>query len=596
MKRLLCLLALASCADPAVLEVRMKIEARDLDDIELVVGKGDFVASETFIDCTLPLGAEPTGTCGFEGAEGRWTDESEMTFVLYGEPDTPLAIFADGNRRERSVTATAAEAALPPTAGERRILDLTLFSRTAERRRCSFELPRGPGAGSANANALAVYNVFTDPFREMIVSSGGSVSIVRPVPDGDSCVTHIPLTGIPQCSNMARMATFCDVRPGGMVVGPFRADTLRVQVGAVCETPAQIGWATSTGRCSEPRFTPIPFGGTPDDVSDPVIVDFDGNGDFEVVFTVLDRRNNPTGAAPVYLAVGHAERITTRLEPFDLEPLAMNSVRPHTPLVHQLADNRLIVIPGSSPAFGVWRDAFGPIVGPAEVELARAPALVASTGLQGVVRVTTAGNVELLVLDPRGTTVARSYALLEPITADPSVPVAIGRLTEGGPVSAIVVDDGRMQSFALEGEEASAVRGLWDPGAVSGAQFALLANIDGVSGADVVSFAPLSARLEAATAAGAKLEGWPIDLTRQTGRTHVVVTDLDGPDVSSDRVLRDLEIVTLSEGLLEIITLGPGSYDIAQTPWPAIRHDPLNSSRYAAEADPHQINFRAAVR
>ncbi len=50
MKRLLFLFALAGCADPAALEVRITVRDQDLDDIRLNVLRGDEPSGVSFID------------------------------------------------------------------------------------------------------------------------------------------------------------------------------------------------------------------------------------------------------------------------------------------------------------------------------------------------------------------------------------------------------------------------------------------------------------------------------------------------------------------------------------------------------------------
>jgi hypothetical protein len=116
----------------------------------------------------------------------------------------------------------------------------------------------------------------------------------------------------------------------------------------------------------------------------------------------------------------------------------------------------------------------------------------------------------------------------------------------------------------------------------------LLANLDRLSGAELISVGLGSSLVQASDAGGRALDGWPLSLGGQGGRRHVVISELDGArDPADPAALRDAEIVALSsDGIFETITLGPGSYDSAHVPWPAPNRGSLGPTAYLSDADP----------
>ena len=594
---------LAACADPSSIEVRVAIRDLDLEAVALVVGVGDAEENAPFIDCVAPADDAPTGTCPFEGGDGRWTDPDALSFVVYGEPDTPIAIAIDGLRMGRSVTATRAYTALPDNEGERRILDLALLSRTSERSRCDVEIPAAsvPGPVPADANALSVFEVVQNrAAREVVASANGNLAYGILARTDDECEIRLqPFAGTTQCSGREPVS-WCHVRAGAMAVGPQQGEAPRTLVGAVCASPFQLAAAYLAPRCAEVRVAPVPAAYALADVSDPVVLDVDADGDFEVVVTALDRTATAPGdPAPMAMLVWHPERAD------GLEVIRLGATRATTPFAPLVVPTRgrppVLVIVAQTPALGlfvdgVYREAPGVAAGP----LMRAPALVAGVEAPGVVRVTEDAVQMIRLVAERGgwrSELRFEHPLLAPLTPDLDVRVAIGKLDAEGPVSAVLVDEGDLHAYPLEADRASVRRMLWGKGVASGAQYALLANVDGAPGAEVLSFSRYAPRLAASALDGRPLEGWPITMTSQTGRRHVVVTDLDGPvDGQEESIaLRDIELVTLSDDRLGILTLGPGSYDRTQTPWPMVDRDPLGAATYFSELDPAQFDWRFAI-
>lgn len=600
-------LALSCCADPAALEVRVTIRDQDLEQMYLEVAKGDAMKQSAFVSCTIPFDGALSGTCPFEAGDGRWTDPDRLSFVVYGEPETPVTVAIDGFRTGRSVTATQAFTALPAAEGERRVLDLALLSRTSERSRCEVEVPVGDVGVPAppDTNALAVFDLYGSRVeREVIVSANGNLAHAGLLRGDDTCEVRLqPLAEMRQCVGDSTFK-WCHVRSGAMAVGPSGADVARAVVGALCEAPFQLIAAFPVGRCGRVRSVRAPARFGVDDISDPVVIDLDGDANPEIIYAALDRTGVPVGdEAPVTLLVFHPERTTNPLEEIDL--VNTSATVPLAPLAFAAQDGAVLVVPAATPPFGIYiRGDYFPAPGAPRGALMRAPAALASVEEPGVVRVT-ADAVELIGLEPAGrgwrSWVRHGHSLRDvspPLTQDLDVRVAVGRVDPDDPPYAVIVDDGVAHRFSLTGGGVSVSRPLWGEGVASGAQYALLGNVDGAPGLEIVSHSTYAPQLSASDAEGRVLEGWPIAMTSQTGRRHVVITDIDGPEDNDEDsfALRDLELVTLSDDRLSIISLGPGSYDRTATPWPSADRDPLASGAYFGEADPTQLNWTAVFR
>lgn len=609
MKRACIVLLIASCADPAALEVRVTIRDQDLEKVELEVAKGDAMKRSPFVSCTAPFDGPLEGTCPFEDGEGRWTDPDRLSLLVYGEPDTPIAIAVDGFRSGRSVTATQAFTALPPTEGERRAIDIALLSRTSERSRCDVEVPSGglPVPAPPDSNALGVFDLFgTAIAREIVVSANGNLAYGALVRGDETCEVQLfAYAGTDQCSGQVPFR-WCHVRSGAMAVGPRAADAARPMVGALCESPAQLVAAFTTPRCALVRANRIPAGFEVADISDPVVVDADDDGDLEVVYTAVDRRGLGAGMpAPMSLLIFHPDRGSDSA--VQVVPLTNTlGYEAMSPLAFRTRDGTVLIVAAATPAFGVFvRGSYFEAPGPAAAVLMRAPAMVAGVEEPGIVRVTQ-DEVQFVDVHVAGrgawaSTVRFAYDLSgldTPLTADRDVRVAVGRLASDGAPFAVIVDDGMAHRFELASGGAAVSRPLWGDGVASGAQYALLASLDGAPGFEIFSHSKYGPQLAAATTDGFALEGWPIDLLSQTGRRHVVITDLDGPvdGLAESIALRDIELVTLSDDRLSVISLGPGSYDPRATPWPSANRDPLGSGTYVSDVDPTQIDGTAVFR
>jgi hypothetical protein len=115
-----------------------------------------------------------------------------------------------------------------------------------------------------------------------------------------------------------------------------------------------------------------------------------------------------------------------------------------------------------------------------------------------------------------------------------------------------------------------------------------LANIDGQPGAEVVSFSSDASRVVAMDVQGRPLDGWPISASVLDAKLRMLVADLEG-NLSFDR---DLELVLLTKRRVEVVGLGPGSYDQRSTPWPLVHHDPAARGTHPfprADQDPLRL-------
>lgn len=144
---------------------------------------------------------------------------------------------------------------------------------------------------------------------------------------------------------------------------------------------------------------------------------------------------------------------------------------------------------------------------------------------------------------------------------------AWGSVDEGNELDLFVMQDGILFRSAVSGSPDSEPVDVWQ-GSASGAQPVLLANINGRSGVEVLSYSPASSQVRVQPVDGSSaVNGWPLDFQNiQTGSRQVLVADLDGP--LPGETLRDLEVVMMGDTRLEVHVLGPGSYEPEGMAWP----------------------------
>jgi hypothetical protein len=346
-------------------------------------------------------------------------------------------------------------------------------------------------------------------------------------------------------------------------------------------------------------MTGLPLGGTTtiNQVSRPVLADLNGDGSGEIVVLTA----------------------TSGLALIRWIPGAMPPVR-----------NRVSLAPALSPYNGGTPVTNGPIVVPVRVRSSVQDALIVA-GYPGGIAVV-AGNppqVRLMHVEPRipamsaaasiveqsdttrvvvatlygdrsmtfttlqssngAWTVVDSYTHETPMDVELAVTrdvrIAFGDIDGNDGPEAVIVHNGLAIIYPLDRNATPFVLDVWK-GSIDGVQYALLANVDGKPGAEIIAFDPRSPFLHGIDREGRTLDGWdPSVQALDGGQLRVLVTDLD-PRTSGSAV-GDLEIVTLSNQRLEVLVLGPGSYDLRATPWPQSYRDSRATSAHGpSEQDP----------
>jgi hypothetical protein len=553
-------LLLAACADPAVLEVKVSIDDADLTDLVLVVAKGT-ADGDRAIDCTLPFGAEPKGTCGFDDGTGRWTDRASLGFVLYGAPATDLYFRIDGRRARMDaldvVTTTTAVSALPPNPGERALLELPLPNRTKPRFRCSVDLP---GAGDPDLSSLVVLDRI-DP-----------VSIVAAVRDRMSLVRYGGGNGASCSLDVVRTVDLpCVVHPSALVA---RLETSRGTAGSG-------SLLTVAGLCDdEPRGMARLFA---------LRV---GEGDLLQTFTndVDAPRAKVSRPALTYRPPAITAVVETRSGPGVLTWTLPTQASPEATLI--------VSAPGLVFPAAAARSPVGPIVVPPAME--RQPVAVAGYGgpihvvepckqaipvdgasLRGAAAYV--ANERVYVAEVRGADLAvhaiaptgsrtpcfqvttERSALMQPAEEALDVRIAIGLFGAGKEPFAVVASEGFVELHPIDGGVAS---GFVASSGFRGAQSTLLWNMDGLPGDEIITYEESAGSFYGHTAGGAPLDGWdPLTTTNMDGDPRLALSGAFELPTSS------LAAVTLSGGTLEVIVLGPSSVTANNPGWPQPSRD-----------------------
>ena len=565
--------AAAACADPAALEVIVDVNAQQLDALNLVVRKGG-PDGDAFIDCRVPFQGSVESACGFEGGSGRWLDPNRVSFVLFGEPDVPLDIEIEGDRDGRVVTTTRAASRLPPRAAERATLRLALFGRTAVRLRCAVQIEPPPGEiepslDSESQTALTLANLTGSPGLEVLLSVDGELVVVEYVPQGGACDLRPRTLRDPAEDRNAPYDPdrWCRVLPGSLVVGSLDSQT-RVAASLCSQAPpgrARLKVAVLSAEGIDIRTVTI--NAPLSRVSMPTVVDFDGDGAVEVVMLVQS-----SGAFPAEVQVARYDPVTdqTTAQGIGAYDTLARGRTALPPIVFAGDGGDALFVVGYPGPIGVYDGMrFAQLAGNG-VRGTRAPLVVDGTDavvVQEVRGPLVVASRLVPTFDRQGwRPVATATAALPEVPADELVRLSAGLTKDGTAVTAFV-HDGFVYGWLLAAEPAPLLVETLGP--EIGSQPLLHVNLDGQPGTELVSYAEDSNVIRAVDQQGQVLTGWPLMLSGDSGVRRVIVSDLEVAPPRDDRVLRTAEVIGLTYRQLEILSLGAGSYDQSQWPWPS---------------------------
>lgn len=591
-------LLFVACADPAVLDVVVAIEEKGLDSLVLKVTKNPDDGPVVF-DCRMPLDGPAEGTCPSEEGEGRWIDPERLEVLLYGKPNTTIAIELEGFRSDRSVTATRAVALLPPSEGERRTLSLSLLGLTRERFRCSTivdppERPLEAPLAPEQQTSLTLLSRTTDVrVPVVVVSARGRLAFVRREPDELGCT--LSLADFPASAALNDPgSTWCHLTPGSLVAGPANVAGAGTLIAGVCANGNEIRLKAAFQFSGSSAIRTLTFTRGRRHFSPPTLANVVGDGRREVVFFA---RQGEINNGPVELVIwSPIERTATATLTVPLDNVRFDQTIPAPIILPIESGYDRLVVAGGRGGFGVVQDLQYLTLGTEPGRSSRSPSVRFDP---------TRRLVELFYASPAA--ILRHQFILGgrvetaeqlPLSAAANnldIRLALGSVDNDEEPEVGVGQAGFVELYPFGGPLSPTLIDLWR-GSTAGEQYLLLANLDRQAGAEVVSFGAESSKIHAVDAGGQVLDGWPLQITGDDGRRHVLLADLD--PVQEARALRDLEVVTLSSaGLVEVITLGPGSYDASQTPWPLPSRDGLGRSVYLGARDPprHVALFDSAL-
>lgn len=576
--------ALSACADPAILDLVVQVEEQGLDTLLLKVKRGEPPGALVY-DCQLPFDTAATGTCPSEDGAGRWEEPGRLEVLLYGKPGTPLEVELEGLRDGRSATATSAISALPEVEGERRTLSLSLLGLTRERFRCGIQLEPLPGGEEPGQpeqqTALSVLPATSDSATPVVVvSARGRLALLRRQRIDPTCTLDLAYFDA-----AAATASWCYVSPDTLVTGPAQAAGAGLLVAATCATtPLRIVAAFRLPGAAGQRSLLIRRARR--HLSPPVLANVADDARQEVVFYV---RNGDTNDAPVQLIywspVDRGSGVVTTTTAINLPGVRFDGTMPAPLVLTEAGGHDRILVAGGTRSFGIVEGLQFRSLGTEQRHL-RAPSARYDRDQRSFqLYAVDATAAHRRSYSPNGSEIEQQLPLLQPVTSNLEVRLALGSVV-GDPEPELVLGQaGLVHVYDLAG---AAVHGPFDVwgGTILSEQGVLLANLDRSPGAEIVTFAPAASKIYAIDGAGRALEGWPLEISGNDGRRHVLLTDLD--PVRDERALRDVEVVTLSSGgLVEVITLGPGSYDPNETPWPLPARDGLGRGTYTSPADPN---------
>jgi len=603
MKRWIAGLALLSaCAEPAALEVNVRVEAFDLSAVQVRV----LVQGKARVDCTVALQGQLQGLCPFEAGQAQWTDPSALSFVLYGDPLKDAELQLTGLRQQSVVSATVAAMQLPESPGLRGQMQVTLPGPSRPRARCQGSMPASilqpervatDGAQSAML-VMPQGQADADGPLMLLVSAQNSLSAVTVAGQGSQCMVQArPLNDAVLSRrpgpngglwDALHNRGWCNLRPGAMVV---RADQTREQgitVAGICAnagSPVQLKMAR-LGADGQTFINTAPISARLNDVSDPVLADTDGDGVPEASVFVRGGTGSTDALVRVWWQPGTAAQLSA-----DVRALTSTSVGvepPFSPLVlpgvdPQSAETLLMVgnsvvasrfTRGMLAAAAVPRSFRPPV---ARLVDARTVHVIVQSGL------TTAQRVQMTWTNGLWAPSSRPELVTLLSTVPPSAAArpTVGRWGPALSPRVVLAHDDVAQLLDLQSLGAVETIDGW-PGAGADAQSTLWVNLDGVPGPELLAYTQAGDRLVAWGASGAP-RGWPLDF-EGGAQPQFVVADLDGLDVHAG--LRDLEIAALFADELKVVRLGPGSYDPQGFDWPTPDGTGSGSGLWTGASDP----------
>lgn len=584
-------LASAACGDPASLRVNLEIKEPNLGLLELRITRRPGADGTLVARCLLPSGERASGDCPLENGSQVWSGGSELSFVLYGRPKTPVEIRVIGRRSRDgtgpTITSTTARVELPAKGGEAGTAKVALASRTGVRFRCkSIEL--GPDLGvPTDRSAVTLFGP-----NEILATTAGRLARLRYEETLDGCTI-----------TSTELLDACRVYDNSLVAAPAARTGRSRIVAGLCNNIRSPGAPANT---TVELFAGLDAG---DDklmfqwlsmgmsglgraqISRPVLADPFGTGSPEVVFfksamgglvlSIWDPRD-PTGSTIDLPLPG--------LTPFGNNvfngPMAARLKDPPFPDALLIASypGGIGIVTGNPPEFQLLHaDRRSPLMSPG------AAVIDTETGISVLIATlyNNPKSMSFTTIEENGGVwhESDSFALTLPrdfelAAANRDVRVALGDIDGTGRLTAVIVQNGRAILFPAEREATIIVRNLWN-GTISGVQSVLLADIDGRPGANVIAFDPQSPLLNAIDSEGRQLDGWPIQAL-EGGQLRMFVTHLDRrrPDQAAD----SLELVTMSRRIVEVISLGLGTYNRGQIPWPAIYRDSRGSGAIGPSA------------
>lgn len=577
---------LLACEVPSSLRIDVLVREPELRTIRLHVTRDPSGASERIATCVLHPGERPEAGCPLEGGSERWEGGSELGFLVYGRPSTALEIVLEGWRVRDTTgpaaTATSARISLPEAPGMQQRLSLDLASRTSARFRCTAEI-------TAAGNDRSAITIAPAETSHLLATSAGVFSLLRYE------------RGVGTCSltEISRIEAQCSVQANGVVVSPVEARG-GVTFAASCANvrdPGEVQLFAGLADQNRPTAT-LRLPGSANQLSKPALADLDGDGLFEVFVLT-----STGGMALIEWQPASSSSQRTRIP---LPGLAAfnNGAVTLGPIVVPLRTNTgartqdVLLIAGYPGGIGI---VFG---SPPQFRLvhadARAPLMSSGVTVMqesGAVRITVAtlytqGSMSFTTLigGNRGWRERETFSVETPagtpISAARDVRIAFGDLDGSGRTVAVIAQNGKIIAYPLEQDAVPIVRDAWGS-EISGVQSVLLANIDGAPGAEMLVFDPASPFVHAIDGSGRVLDGWPI-VAIEGGALRTLVSDLDA--AASDPEPGDLEVVSLSQGLVQVTVLGPGSYDPEATPWPLVFRDSRGSSAHGpGELDPRLV-------
>ncbi|MEO1336376.1 MAG: hypothetical protein AAFV29_12070, partial [Myxococcota bacterium] len=549
-----------------------------------------------FIDCVLPFGGSVEQACGFEGGVDRWTDASTVSFVLFGTPDTPLWFEIEGRQGGLWVTETRVAGRLPSRAGERSVLSLGLRARTEPRFSCSTDLPAPEGvlepSSSAEAQtAIVARDLDGRAGLELLMSVDGQLLVASYRAELEACRLQPTRLADPQedIDNPFDRNRWCRVVSDSLAVAPLRASGGMV-IASLCARPgangARLKIAVGDMSGANVDIQTINLGVPLSQVSLPIMADIDGTGEY-AVFLLVRSSADPEPVPTRLMRYSPLTSEETSVLIGDYEPLPAfgGDIAPSpAPIV--------IGGPGGGEALLVagYR---GPKViydGTRVVDLQQRGAR--SVRAPVVVERPTLLTLEELQANRSVTTVIQTnaqrtaWAIIETSTnslqdaVQPSedVRLSVGLSRLGIPLVAFT-NAGSALGWSINDRssaDASRIREVDELWQAASPQLLLHANLDQECGTELITFARDSNSIRAVTVGEQVLPGWPLELTGDTGTRRLLLQDLEPETVVSAPALRTAEVIALTYRRLEVITLGAGSYDPEEWPWPSADGSPVS--------------------